>query len=416
MPSSLSVEHKLPPPHRLGFALFIGALVVYPYLFLLNIFFPSTLSIGKNTFVFVITIIIILCFLLRWKGILSKLGIGVVYFIMLLALIIISIRYWLYAEGIHKIFLYRIILMPLLYCGVAYYYLREGAKKEIVKKIIFCSCLIQAVIGLLHTYLASYIYLGLSSDRPLLIVKGATALREVGTLMNSSLYANFILLGIFILINSYKKWGLPRLVEYTIMLVLIWGVTISGSRWPFVVAILLLILYFKKLLLSKKIISVLLIIIFLGMFLPNIFILMAQQVATGEVASRIVKYHLAVSSLLENSPSFLVGPFFGRTNTTIETTSFSDNSYLLLMLTFGVPFICLFLFLFLHIIRRTISINRNYFILLYFLITLLITNSILWDIWLFYFFAALYSLQPEPSPDLYRKDVLNQAVSLKAGN
>jgi len=143
---------------------------------------------------------------------------------------------------------------------------------------------------------------------------------------------------------------------------------------------------------------------------------MAQKVATGEVTVRIAKYQLALSSLLESLPSFLVGPFFGRADTGIDVTSFSDNSYLLLMITFGVPFICLFLFLFSYIIRKTISINRNYFILLYFLITLFINNSILWDVWLFYFFATLYSLQPEPSPNLYRKSILNQAVSLKAEN
>lgn len=414
MTESLSKNNL--PSYRLGFVLFIGSLIVYPYLFLFNIFFPSTLSIGKNTFVAIITIIVILCFLLGWKGILSKLGVGAVYFIMLLALIIISARYWLYGEGIDKIFLYRIILTPLLYCGVAYCYLREKAKKEIVKKIIFCSCLIQAVIGLLHTYFFPYIFLGLNPDSLFKIVRGVGAMREAGTLLSASLYANLILLGIFILINSYKKWRLPRLAVHILMFILIWGVAISASRWPFIIAVFLLILYFKKLLLSKKIVSILLIILFFGIFLPNIFIYMAQKVATGEVASRIAKYHVALSSLLESSSNFLVGPTFGRTNTDIDATSFSDNSYLLLMITFGVPFICLFLFLFSHIIRKTISINRNYFILLYFLITLFVTNSILWDVWLFYFFAALYGLQLEPPSNLSRKNILNQAVSLKAEN
>ena len=414
MTKSLSKNNSL--FYQVGFVLFIGSLAVYPYLFLFNIFFPSTLSIGKNTFIFIITAIILLCFLLRWKGILSKLGVGTIYFIMFLALMIIIIRHWLYGEGIDKIFLYHIVLTPLLYCGVAYYYLREKEKKEIVKKVIFCSCLIQAIIGLLHFYVFPYIHLGLSPDGLLKIVRGVGTMREVGTLLAANLYADFILLGMFILINSYKKWRLPQLAVHILMFILIWGVAISASRWPFIVAALLLMLYFKKLLLSKKIISVLLIVLLLGSFLPNIFIYMAQKVATGEVTVRIAKYQLALSSLLESLPSFLVGPFFGRADTGIDVTSFSDNSYLLLMITFGVPFICLFLFLFSYIIRKTISINRNYFILLYFLITLFINNSILWDVWLFYFFATLYSLQPEPSPNLYRKSILNQAVSLKAEN
>jgi len=264
MTKSLSKNNSL--FYQVGFVLFIGSLAVYPYLFLFNIFFPSTLSIGKNTFIFIITAIILLCFLLRWKGILSKLGVGTIYFIMFLALMIIIIRHWLYGEGIDKIFLYHIVLTPLLYCGVAYYYLREKEKKEIVKKVIFCSCLIQAIIGLLHFYVFPYIHLGLSPDGLLKIVRGVGTMREVGTLLAANLYADFILLGMFILINSYKKWRLPQLAVHILMFILIWGVAISASRWPFIVAALLLMLYFKKLLLSKKIISVLLIVLLLGSF------------------------------------------------------------------------------------------------------------------------------------------------------
>lgn len=378
---------------QLGFALFIGVLVVYPYLFLLNIFFPNELSFGKNTYIFGITVIIALCFLLQGKKILSKLGVGTVYFIIFSALLIMATRYWLYGEGLDKLFFYRIFLTPLLYCGVAYYYLKQKKERAIVRKIIFCNCFIMAVIGIVHTYIFPNVLLDTPNGSFKVVAPEMGGQREAGLLINPSPYANFILLGGFLLINSYKRWKLPRFFTHILMFLLLWGGVISASRWPFIVAILLFVSYLKTLFFSKKTISILLIILFLLSFLPSVFIQMTQKVATHSLMGRIIKYRAAIDSLLDNFSSFLVGPFFGAADTSEAITSFSDNSYLLFVITFGVPFFCLFVFLFLHIIRKTISINKNYFILIYFFITLFVTNSILWDIWLFYFFATLYSLQ-----------------------
>lgn len=383
---------------KFGFALFIGTLIVYPYVFVFNIFYPSTLQIGKNTYVGLITIVIILCFCLRWKVILSKFGVGTVYFIMLLALLIIIIRTWVHAEGVN-IFLYRIILIPIIYCGVAYSYLMKKGEKELIGKIIFWNCLIQAIIGIVHHYFFSHIltgskvYIGANEFYKIVEV-GAGGQREPGILMSSSLYANFVLLGVFLLVSSYKTWKFPNLVEYIFLLVLVWGVWLSGSRWPFIGSMFFLMLYFKRLPSLKKITFVP-IIILAGVFLQDYFIHTIGRLVTGGATGRLLKYQIALSSLFENSSNFLIGTSFDRMGMSVNGITFSDNSFLTLMITFGIPLTLLFLLFFLYIIMRTISVKGTRFMLFYFIGTLFLTNSILWDIWLFYFFAVLYSLQPE---------------------
>lgn len=383
---------------KLGFALLIGALVVYPYLFVFNMFYTSTLSIGKNTYVALISIVIISCFSLRWKVTLSKFGVGTVYFIMLLALLIIIIRTWVHAEGVN-IFLYRIILMPIIYCGVAYSYLMKRGGKELVGKIIFWNCLIQAIIGIVNHYFFSHIltgseaYIGANEFYKIVEV-GTGGQREPGILLSSSLYANFILLGVFLLVSSCRTWKLPRLFEYILLLVLVWGIWLSGSRWPFLGSMLFLVLYFKRLPSLKKI-TFIPIIILAGFFLQEYFMSIIRRLVTEGTTVRLSKYSIALSALFENSSNFLFGPSLNRMGMSVNGITFSDNSFLTLMITFGIPLTFLFLLFFMYLMQRTISLKGNHFLLFCFLGTLFLTNSILWDMWLFYFFATLYSLQPE---------------------
>ena len=104
------------------------------------------------------------------------------------------------------------------------------------------------------------------------------------------------------------------------------------------------------------------------------------------------------SGLIENLHNFILGIAFDDKiisfiSTDIGEVSFSDNSYLLFMITFGVPFCFAFIILFIMTLQRILVIKKNILILGYFIFTLFLYNAILWDIWLFNFFVTLFLVQ-----------------------
>ena len=113
---------------RLGFILYIIALLVYPYIFLFHHFFPYTYLFGvdKSIAVAVITLVLIFSFLLQMKHIIARLGKKDFYFYILTLVLFLIARYIFYEEEIiRKLIAYRIFILPIIYAGLACYYLSD---------------------------------------------------------------------------------------------------------------------------------------------------------------------------------------------------------------------------------------------------------------------------------------------------
>ncbi len=289
--------------------------------------------------------------------------------------------------------------MPLIYFGVAYGYLIEQEKRDVVGKIVFWNCLIQAIIGIVHHYFFAYIltgssdYVGLDGSSYKIVEPGEGGQREPGTLLSSSLYANFILIGEFLLASSYRTWRFPKILEYTFLLVLVWGILLAGSRWPSCGAMLFLFLYFKRDRPLKKM-AFIPIIMLAGFYSQGHILGIITRIVKEGMSARLPKISLALGTIFENITSFLLGPSFHTGDMRVNGIGFSDNSFLSLAMVFGVPLTFLSLLFFIYVIKRTMVVQENWIILAYVIGTLFVVNSIYWDMWIFYLFVALFCVQP----------------------
>lgn len=392
---------------RLGFILYIITLLIYPYIFIFHHFFPHTYSFGadKSIAVAVITLILVFSFLLQGKNIIAKLGKKNLYFYIFVFIFLLTARYLIYEEKIvAKVMAYRIFILPIIYAGLACYYLSDQKKRQLVLKIVFCQALIQAVIGI---FVWKFVYTGIISHEILRPWQGGG--RISGTLVSANLFPDFILLGAFILISSHVKWRLPHFVKIVLLLIFTLVITYSNSRLPFCVVIIVLLIAFKNAFLAKKnyfaktlIIAIIVITIFFGsLWLPNAAQNTISRTLNPGPDLRLIKYKLGLSNVLESVfRGVLIGPSIEERSNRImiirdEGIAFSDNSFITLMRLSGVLFTLLYLLFFVSIIKKNYYIKGNYFLLFFIVSVLFFTNSILWDFWIFFVFATLYSLQPQ---------------------
>lgn len=391
--------------NKILFNFFIIVLIIYPYIFLINMLLPQVDIIGKNFYVVIITLIIILILLGNIRYISSTKGIIIILaFSLILPLMIILLRCLVYDESLNNIFAARSPITFIIYLLVASVIQRTKKEKEIVCKVIIVNCFIQAIIGIIHYYFFSFILTGVfveSMDVPYIISTEAIYSREQGILLNSSLYANFILLGLFLLVNKTKIVVNKKnsYLHYFLIAIMIWGIVLSGSRYPIFISLILVVgyLFSKKRSLLVQIFIVCISITFFVYFLYPYLSGIIGRFLTEGTGGRGLKYLLALKLLFEKNILYLllgVAPGIVGKTITDNGLCFSDNSFLEIMLLYGVPFFIIWSTFIVVLNKKVVLLKKNTFILLYFIGCLLLTNSILWEIWILYYWAALYSMQP----------------------
>ena len=391
---------------RLGFILYIIALLVYPYIFLFHHFFPYTYLFGvdKSIAVAVITLVLIFSFLLQMKHIIARLGKKDFYFYILTLVLFLIARYIFYEEEIiRKLIAYRIFILPIIYAGLACYYLSDHKRRQLVIKVVFWQTLIQAGIGI---FIWNFVSTGIINYKIFNLWQGGG--RMEGTLFSANLFPYFILLGAFILISPYLQWRLSPFVKIVLLLLFTLSVVYSNSRWPFFIMMIVLLIGFKKMFLAKKnyfVKTFIIILVLGGLFLGNILLMpeiktTIARVVNESLSSRLIKYKLGLSSVLENPVrGVFIGPSLIERSARTEVfrgeeIGFSDNSFITLLRSLGVFMTFLYLLFFTSIIKKNYYLIRNYLFLFFFIGALFFNNSIFFDIWLVFIFATLYSLSP----------------------
>jgi hypothetical protein len=101
------------------FNLYIIVLIIYPYIFLINMLSPKLNIIGKNFYIVIMTLVVILIFLSSINRILSRKGTMIILgFGLTLPLMIILLRYLVYNENLSNILaasVHNLSLLPELW-------------------------------------------------------------------------------------------------------------------------------------------------------------------------------------------------------------------------------------------------------------------------------------------------------------
>lgn len=146
------------------FCLLVFIFAVYPYVFWLNIFLNPVVVLGKNLFIFMITMSFVMIFSLNFTSILHKIG-GYLYLcIVLLLAIVLFARMIFYDESLNSVVSCRYTFLIFIYLGVFVYYFLLKDKREIIFKIIIINCFAQIVAGIVHHYFFPHIVTGIAYD------------------------------------------------------------------------------------------------------------------------------------------------------------------------------------------------------------------------------------------------------------
>ena len=293
---------------------------------------------------------------------------------------------------------------PILYLLVALAIIKT-AGRDIVSKIIVINAFIQSIIGIIHHHFIPHLITGHPSLHPgqlYIYIEGLGPFREPGILISASLYANIILLGIFIIgFNLIRKLDYGSIIMGIFML---YGLSLSGSRLPSIVAFIFLIVILirvvynfynknnlKKILFSALFVVILFIFMYLFIF-PEINS-MSMRFTNEGLGVRNIKNNLALSIIFENFQNFYFGTKTSYINSIAspEGVGISDNSYLAIWLKFGIIYLSLLFIVMSLLIFSRVKLSFGVIILVgYFMTNLFLTNSIYWDLYLLYFFATLF--------------------------
>jgi len=280
---------------------------------------------------------------------------------------------------------YRYIFLTPIYLILAKFL----SKKEDYKKIIAGALIIQGAISAFIFIINVHFYPGvlieLTKSGTYQIIFDGNLTRSM--LLGASISGNMILVSMFVLsfLNYYDSVKIPIFVFLFCQLALFYAITLGGSRFPLAVGCVILFLnfFYGKI---SKLHALLLVLSLFG--LGYLFNFESHSIwrFNFDSGDRIEKFLMPITLLFQDSVlNFLIGATDSQAGAMVSTNGngISDNSYLLIGLSFGVLFsFFFFMFFFSYFVWNKTSGLYKIFSL-YLVINFELTNSILWESWLF---------------------------------
>jgi hypothetical protein len=383
------------PSHSFPVPILVIATValIFPLVNIIYVFYPISF-LGKNIWL-VLPVLVILTFylstLFKLKENLTVEKTDVIFLgIMALAGLIFYFRDLVYAEN--RSFLdFRYIFSPVIFLLVLKRFIKGERNTHFLSSILITICLIQAVLGILHTYFFPELNISFDPDnaKEMALIFDAEKTREGGTL-GASIYANVIVCGMFLLAtkNSTQASFRSSILSIISVVMMLYAVTLSGSRYPIVVAGLLTLIFFSNSLANWRYWAAIGV---LGLFSFIFFTTMGGVEFNGifrfneDSGGRGDKFILPFELITANMLHLLVGASTEVTANTFSSSGvgISDNSYWLLSLQFGPVFALVWFGFVINLLKQNIVNHASFLFIVYFLIGLGITNCILWEPWIF---------------------------------
>lgn len=405
---------------------FILLIFVYHVLPIMHNFFGETQFLGKNLYITIPALFIIFSFLFFMPVMTKKWFIFFVFLILLYVfttfIVIIVFDYDL------NTFLYRRYFFIPIFMGVAIFnFLKDPQLRWLVLRMFLVATILQCIFGVVHdAFFQDFHYAVLSEEDGYFIETISGRTREAGTMISASCYSYVLLMGLMILTYlDDLPFGLSKIqFRLGLFFFIFYGVLLSGSRGPIVLAIFLLSAMIMRKKSIVKNIPTRMFIVILSLFVFFYFGL--DEIIKSGVFDRTLsegsggRYEKLLLGPLMLSQKFylLTGvPVDVQVATEINGVGFSDNSFLMLLITFGIaallPISCI-----LYMLLRFSNLTRTKLPAIIGLVCLSTTNSILWEPWIFYYCVGMglifYCSVNELPQRRYRKATLSTNIEVRS--
>jgi hypothetical protein len=384
------------PPARTAVILTVLALTaVYQFLPVVHFFAPVQIF-GKNIYTVAPAVIMIAVFLLLlpaiWRTPVTPVQAQGFLAVAFIWLIVIAARTAIFGETV-DVLRERYLLLFFVFSAVLRYVAADPASRTKLATLLIAATCAQAVLGIIHTHFFPFLQLVADPGGELAVgVELDQGSGESGTLISRSTFGDLLVCGQFVLLLERR---IPFTLRAVIMGVMFYAVSISGARYGQVWSALLTAGLFVNRKMNRA----------APVFLAAIVVAAIAVMRTGwtpfelqselrfdqDSGGRGEKLGLVIDVLSNYWP---LSAFIGVPNTAalsaITSTGvvISDDSYGEIVMDFGLTGLLLWLTcLFVWIVRWPMSM-LSALMLIFLLGNFALTNSVLWDVWLFYFLAA----------------------------
>lgn len=367
--------------------------LIFPFVNIIYIFYPINI-LGKNIWLVVPVLVILTLYLSTLfrarKSLTVKKSDLVFLAITIAGGLIFYLRELVYAE--QRSFLdFRYIFAPAIFLLVSKRFIKGEKNINFLSWVLIATCLLQAVLGILHAHLFPELNISfdLNNAKDMEFVFDAEKTREGGTL-GASIYANVIVCGMFLLAaKNSNQTSFRSSILFIISIVgMLYAVTLSGSRYPIIIAGLLTFIFFSNSLSNWRhwaatgVLALCSLILFMSMESVEFnAIFRFDEDSGGRIDKLTLPFELITAKMLH----LLVGASSELTANTFSSSGvgISDNSYWLLSLQFGPVFAFVWFGFVINLLKKNIVNHASFLFIVYFLIGLGITNCILWEPWVF---------------------------------
>lgn len=371
--------------------------LIFPFVNLLHYLYPFTLF-GKSAWIVVPVISLGLCYMhiVAIKKVSLSTSDMISITLVVLSWLIFATRAIVYSEQ-HSYLNMRYIATSLLFLLFMRYLLKDPFVLRVVAYAVVIQGLLVAVARSINYYFFPSLMVSIGVDGVPFINTAGELTRDL--LLGSSISANHIVCGMFVLLalQKYKVIKLGSILFIMIQLFMMFSVFNTQSRFPIAISIMLFsfaLLYVAIFKIRDLLMFVIVVIIvFFGENFSNFLSIDFFSRFTNEGSGgRLDKILLTLELIQGSILNFFIGSSFDAAGnaTSVNGFSISDNSYGLVALSFGVPFALVYFAFLFNIILRNKSGGLSLSFLVYIIAVLGLTNSILWEPWIFTAFAGFF--------------------------
>ena len=381
------------------FLYFISFLIIIgPFLNLIHLFLPINI-LGKSLWTVGPAIIYFIIFFLNINKITIKLIMTFLLFILIFFILYIRSNYYLENRSYFDFRFFVTIPM--------YLFLAKNLKfkfynfDKIISYSLFLQGFLASIFFIINVQFFSNVLISIDEFGDSFVNTDGDRTRSM--LLSASISANMILIGMFTLLYIYEK-SIIRINFFLLifaLIIMIYAIMLSGSRFPQIIGLLILIYCFSKVSTFKMIISFLFISILSTLYF-SFFQFDAIFRFNEDTGGRFDKILLPIQLLLQNPTGFLIGVSSDIAGNAISDNGvgISDNSYFLVILLSGI-LISIFYF---TLIFSFINFKNKFLIykiyVIYFILSFGVTNCILWEMWVSASVFAIILLNNKSKSDL----------------
>lgn len=373
----------------------------YPYIFLADAIYEFNILGSSFYFMLMLSLMLLLFFynLIREKSFNSLffiLSISFIYLLFLFTSIIILDTPLSYLKD------YRMGIGIIIYIYVIKAVIVNDREKIFVGKIILLNAIALSVFALLHDNYFEHIIVCKASEEPGRIFvnghirEGLRGMRECSFVFQPTVFATLALMGMFVNIFFLKKSNKKRkYLGFLLNVIFLSAILLSFSRLPIVFAILLTLVHLHILLKNKVIFWFLVSILIISVIATNIDHPLIQRLMKMELGGfRYERYVVGLQTVFDTLRNMLIGTdrFLMTEMRTSGGVKFTDNSFIYLMLYFGVVYAFILIFYSALSLLSRVDITKNLLqllLVLFIFLELLFTSFIFQDILLLYSFTTL---------------------------